>query len=146
MKIKGVHKYIFPIILVVFLCIYAAWRLTNDDNQMTSSTLDIDRSFVWVNSDSLEMNLIKSYQKWGLKVSNRERKFIVEYPSKTEILVSATGEGVKANLDSLKLKAPKYFECKEVENKIVITLEKDDDFVYCPTLLLRPLLDDNKSN
>lgn len=134
-------------ILVMFLSAYSAWKLNNISIPATASALAIERSFIWINSDSLESCITKTYPStFGVKVSNKKKKFEIEYPSNKRILFHNVSEGAKTDLDSLKLNANDFFEYEEEHNKIRISLIVEDGFVYCPTALLLPLLDDNKDN
>ena len=109
------------------------------------TTIGVERSFVWINSDSLATCIVKTYTS-DVKVSKGRKEFTVEYPSNKLILMHNVSEGAKADLDSLKLYAKDHFKCKEDNNSVKITLTVEDGFVCCPTALLLPLLDDNKNN
>ena len=142
---KNLYKYILPIIMVVLLGGYSAWKLNDVEVPVAPTTVGVERSFVWINSDSLETCITKTYPS-GVKVSKGRKSFEIEYPSNRGILLHEVSEGAKANLDSLKLNAKDHFKCEEKNNKVKVTLDVEDDFVCCPTALLRPLLDDNKNN
>lgn len=142
---KNIHKYILPIIMVVLLCVYSAWKLNDVEAPSVPSSIGVDRSFVWINADSLETCIVKTYLS-DVKVSKGRKEFTVEYPSNKLILMHNVSEGAKADLDSLKLNAKKQFKCEEKNNSVKITLKVEDGFVCCPTALLLPLLDDNKNN
>ena len=142
--IKNKHKYILPIIQVILLCTYSAWKLNDVDTLSTPSTVGVERSFVWINSDSLETCLTKTYPA-DVKVSKSRKKFEIEYSSNISMLMHTEGEGAQADLNSLKLYAKDHFKCKEDNNSVKITLTVEDGFVCCPTALLLPLLDDNKN-
>ena len=142
---KNLYKYILPIIMVVLLCGYSAWKLNDVEVPVAPTTIGVERSFVWINSDSLETCIVKTYTS-DVKVSKGRKEFTVEYPSNKLILMHNVSEGAKADLDSLKLYAKDHFKCKEDNNSVKITLTVEDDFVCCPTALLLPLLDDNKNN
>ena len=58
---KNIHKYILPIIMVVLLCAYAAWKLNDVEVPVAPTTIGVERSFVWINSDSLETCIVKTY-------------------------------------------------------------------------------------
>ena len=140
---KNLYKYILPIIMVVLLCGYSAWKLNDVEVPVTPTTIGVERSFVWINSDSLETCIVKTHTS-DVKVSKGRKEFTVEYNKR--ILMHGTSEGAKADLDSLKLYAKDHFKCKEDNNSFKITLTVEDGFVYCPTALLLPLLDGNKNN
>lgn len=142
---KNTHKYILPIIMVVFLCVYSASKLNDVEAPILPSTIGIERSFIWINSDSLEACITNTYPS-NVMVSKGRREFEIEYPSNKLILMHNVGEGATANLDYLKLNAKDYFVCKEDNKSIKITLIVENGFTYCPTALLLPLLDDNKNN
>ena len=142
---KNLYKYILPIIMVVLLCGYSAWKLNDVEVPVAPTTIGVERSFVWINSDSLATCIVKTYTS-DVKVSKGRKEFTVEYPSNKLILMHNVSEGAKADLDSLKLYAKDHFKCKEDNNSVKITLTVEDGFVCCPTALLLPLLDDNKNN
>lgn len=143
--IKHIHKYILPITLVILLCTYSAWKLNDVDAPSAPSTIGVERSFVWINSDSLETCITNTYPS-SVTVSKGRKNFDIEYPSNKLILLHNVSEGAKTDLDSLKLNAKDHFKCEEKDNMVKITLKVEDGFVYCPTALLLPLLDDNKNN
>ena len=142
--------YILPIILVGLLCGYSAWKLKKVETPQVSTSPGIERSFIWINSDSLEMCINNSYPKeMGVKVENEGSKMIIRYPKGKSVLMHTVSEGAKSDLDALKQKAQKYFECDDADDTEIIEItlkEVEDGFVYCPTALLVPLLDDNKKN
>ena len=142
---KNIHKYILPIIMVVLLCVYSAWKLNDVEAPSVPSSIGVDRSFVWINADSLETCITSTYPS-DVKVSKGRREFEIEYPSNKLILMHNVSEGAKADLDSLKLKAKDSFQCTEDNQKVKITLSVKDGYINCPTALLLPLLDDNKNN
>ena len=107
---KNIHKYILPIIMVVLLCAYAAWKLNDVEVPVAPTTIGVERSFVWINSDSLETCIVKTYLS-DVKVSKGRKEFTVEYPSNKLILMHNVSEGAKADLDSLKLNAKEQFKC-----------------------------------
>ena len=143
--IKNKHKYILPITLVTLLGTYSAWMLNNVEIPSAPSTVGIERSFVWINSDSLETCITKTYPS-DVRVSKGKKSFKFEYPSNRRILLHNVSEGATADMETLKLNAKEYFRCEETNNKVKVTLVVEDGFVYCPTALLLPLLDDNKNN
>lgn len=142
---KNIHKYILPTIMVVILCTYSAWKLNDVETPLSPTTIGIERSFVWINSDSLETCIIKTYPS-VVKVSKGRKKFEIEYPSNKKILMHYEADGVKTDRESLELYAKDRFGCEENGNTIKITLNVENGYVNCPTALLRPLLDDNKNN
>lgn len=142
---KNLYKYILPIILVALLCGYSAWKLNDVETPSAPSTVGVERSFVWINSDSLETCITKTYPS-DVRVSKGRRSFEIEYPSNRRILLHNVSEGAKADRDTLKLNAKEYFRCEEKNHKVKVTLVVEDGFVCCPTALLLPLLDDNKNN
>ena len=129
---KNIHKYILPIIMVVLLCAYAAWKLNDVEVPVAPTTIGVERSFVWINTDSLETCIVKTYLS-DVKVSKGRKEFTVEYPSNKLILMHNVSEGAKADLDSLKLNAKEQFKCEEMNNSVKITLKAEDGFVCCPT-------------
>ena len=137
--------YILPTIMVVLLSTYSAWKLNDVEAPMLPTTIGVERSFVWINSDSLE-NCITNTYKSEVKVSKGRKKFEIEYPSNKLILMHNVSEGARADRDSLKLYAKNCFKCEDDNNSIKITLNVENGFVNCPTALLLPLLDDNKNN
>lgn len=143
--IKNKHKYILPIIQVILLCTYSAWKLNDVDTLSTPSAVGVERSFVWINSDSLETCLTKTYPA-DVKVSKSRKKFEIEYSSNKSMLMHTEGEGVTTDRESLIHNAKSKFKCEKKDNCYKITLNVEDGFVYCPTALLLPLLDDNKNN
>lgn len=142
---KNTDKYILPIITVVLLCTYSAWKLNDVKAPSSPTTIGVERSFIWINSDSLESCIMNTYAS-EVKVTKGRRKFEIQYPSNKLILMHNVSEGAKADLDSLKLYAKKCFKCEDSNNIIKITLNVENGFVNCPTALLLPLLDDNKNN
>ncbi len=131
--------------MVILLCMYSAWKLNDVEVLRTPSTVGVERSFVWINSDSLETCISKTYPS-VVKVLKGRKKFEVEYPSNKRILLHNVSEGAKSDLDFLNLNAKGHFICEEEGNRVKITLTVEDGFVCCPTALLLPLLDDNKNN
>ena len=142
---KNIHKYILPTIMVFLLSAYSAWKLNGVEAPLSPTTIGIERSFVWINSDSLETCIIKTYPS-VVKVSKGRKKFEIEYPSNKKILMHNVSEGTMTDLDSLKHYAKDCFKYDESNNTIKITLNVENGYVNCPTALLRPLLDDNKNN
>ena len=144
------YLYILLVILVGLLCGYSAWKLKKVETPQVTSSLEIERSFIWVNSDSLEMCIKKTYpEEMGVEVSNGRNKMTISYPKGKSVLMHTVSEGAKSDLDALKQKAQKYFKCDDADDTdpIEITLkEVKDGFVFCPVALLVPLLDDNKKN
>ena len=131
--------------MVVLLSTYSAWKLNDVEAPMLPTTIGVERSFVWINSDSLE-NCIANTYKSEVTVSKGRKKFEIEYPSNKLILMHNVSEGARADRDSLKLYAKNCFKCEDDNNSIKITLNVENGFVNCPTALLLPLLDDNKNN
>lgn len=146
---KSMYRYVLPLLLVGLLCFLAKSKFNCVDISVPSSDIDAERSFVWINSDSLEKCIMKTYpQNTGVKVSKGRRHFEVEYPFGRSILLHRVGEGAKANLEALNnVKFKDVFKCDTVDyKKVKITLDVEDGYVNCPTALLVPLLHKNKNN
>lgn len=131
--------------MVVLLCGYSAWKLNDVEVPVAPTTIGIERSFIWINSDSLKVCITKTYPT-DVIVSNGRKSFEIEYSLNKHILLHRDAEGAKTDRESLIQNAKDYFNYKEAENRVKVTLNVEDGFVCCPTALLLPLLNYNKNN
>ena len=132
---------IIAILVVLILSVLAYLKLTAKIySSLAVEDMPVDsKEFVWVRMDSLSRGLM-DISGSEIKVdSTKSKSYIITYTSKKYLLHEVI-EGIETNRKHLLENAKDLMEYKEDDNKVEISLNKKDKFVYCPVLILDRIL------
>ena len=132
---------IIAILVVLILSVLAYLKLTAKIySSLAVEDMPVDsKEFVWVRMDSLSRALM-DISGSEIKVdSTKSKSYIITYTSKKYLLHEVI-EGIETNRKHLLENAKDLMEYKEDDNKVEISLNKKDKFVYCPVLILDRIL------
>jgi len=132
---------IIAILVVLILSVLAYLKLTAKIySSLAVEDMPVDsKEFVWVRMDSLSRGLMDISGSEITVDSTKSKSYIITYTSKKYLLHEVI-EGIKTNRKHLLENAKDLMEYKEDDNKVEISLNKKDKFVYCPVLILDRIL------
>ena len=144
MKLSNLYIVLIAIVLLIGISYYT---LNKDvQTEIVQKELPVaEKEFVWVRTDSL-VNSIVRMTTGNVKIdSSKSSKLILSYHSKQYLLHERT-DGMNTLRKHLLDKAGDYFEMKENNENVIITLKREDGYTYCPAAILGRVLQSMSKN